>query len=87
MMTMTEQDQIGQVGRTALNPVDEVMSRAPRRGAFTSRPLAVLVAGVQRTTGCAGDYAHRSAHVDHDGARTEHDSCNIPVTRQALHGC
>src|SRR2546428_1958989 len=62
------------------------MSRAPGRGAFASRPLAVLVAGIQCAAGSAGDHANRSADVDQHGARTEHDPRDISVAPKALYG-
>ena len=83
---MTEQDEIREIGRATLDPVDQMMSRAPGGRALAARPLAVLVASIQRTAGRAGDDSNRSADIDHHGFRTKYDSRYVRVARQSLHG-
>src|SRR5437899_3367846 len=47
MVAPTEQDQVVKIGRTALDPMHQVMSIAHRGGAFAPRPLAAPVASPQ----------------------------------------
>src|SRR2546430_16450857 len=63
-----------------------MMSRAPGGRALAARPLAVLVASIQRTAGRAGDDSNRSADMDPPGFRTKHDSRYVRLPPQSLPG-
>src|SRR5438132_4813663 len=67
--------------------MNKVMSGTPRGWPFASRPLAVLVASVQGSSGCAGDHPNCSAGVDDHRAGTEDDPCDVGVARHSLDGC
>src|SRR5439155_22965690 len=65
MMPAAEKDQVVEVGWAALDPVREVMSIAPRWRTFATRPLAMLVAHLQRLAHRSSDHSLGATDVDH----------------------
>src|SRR5438552_10495754 len=65
MMPAAEQDQVVEVGWAAFDPVREVMSIAPRRRTLATRPLAMLVAHLQRLAHRSPDHSLGATDVDH----------------------
>src|ERR1700674_3536665 len=65
-------------------PMDQVMSIAFRRGTLALSPLAVLVAGIQRTALGTLDRPLRAADVDHDRVLHQ-DPRDAAVAGPALH--
>src|SRR5437016_9708897 len=74
MVAATEQDQVVKVGRTALDPMHEMMSIAHRGGAFAPRPLAVSVASLQCAAQSSRDDPLRAPDVDRHGVLAEQDA-------------
>src|SRR4029079_6000053 len=48
VVAMTQQDQVVQVRRTAMDPVDHVMRDAPFRRSVAAGPLTVAVTNIER---------------------------------------
>jgi hypothetical protein len=48
VMAMAQKDHVVEIGRSAMDPVDEVMRRTPFRMSVATRPPAMAVAGVER---------------------------------------
>ena len=48
VVAMTQQDQVVQVRRTAVDPVDHVMRDAPFRRSVAAGPLTVAVTNIER---------------------------------------
>src|SRR5438034_11491297 len=85
MVPATEQDEIAEVGRTAMDPVHEVMSIAPGRRALTTGPAAVTVANPEGPAQGVGDHALAAADVDGHRVLAEQDPGDAAVASHALH--
>ena len=66
MMTMAEENQVGQIGQTAFGPVHEVVCGAPSRRALAAWPLAVMVPRIEGTPRRTRDHAARPSRVEYD---------------------
>src|SRR2546427_10252942 len=79
MVAPTEQDQVVKVGRTALDPMHQVMSIAHRGGAFATRPLAAPVASLQ----CAAESSRArppgAPGVHRHVVPAEHEAGHAPI--------
>src|SRR5437660_12824921 len=61
VVAVTQEHQVSQFSRPALDPMRQVMARRPRRGPVTSRPPAAPIANTLRTP-CGGrDLSRRSS--------------------------
>src|SRR2546427_6453490 len=86
MVAPTEQDQVVKVGRSALDPMHQVMSIAHRSGAFAPRPLAAPVASLQCAAQSSRDDPLGAPDVDRHGVLAEQDAGHAAVAGHALHG-
>src|SRR3989454_7290341 len=85
MVASTEQDQVVEVGRTALDPMHQVMSIAHRGGAFASWPAAVPVASLQGSAQSSRDHPLGAPDVDRHGVLAEQDAGHAAVASHPLH--
>src|SRR5438309_10982423 len=84
VMPATEQDQVVELGRTALDPVDQVMSVAPRGRALAPWPAAVAVANFQRPPQGRRDDGLGSPHIHDERLLAEQDAGHAAVAGHAL---
>ena len=66
VVSVTQQDHVGEIGLAAIRPVDDVVRIAPRCRPLATWPLAMTISGIERATRRSGDHATGTAHVDHD---------------------
>src|SRR5439155_10813815 len=85
MVPATEQDQVVEVGRTALDPMHEMMSIAHRGGAFAPRPLAAPVASLQCAAESSRDHPLGAPDVDRYGVLAEQDASHAAVAGHPPH--
>src|SRR5437660_10275220 len=64
VVSVAEQDHVGEVGLAAVRPVDDVMRITPGSRPLAARPLAMTVAGVEGATRGPGDHPTGAADVD-----------------------
>ena len=86
VMPVAEQDQVAEVGCPAMDPVNQVMRRAPPRRAVTSRPAAAAVASVERPPSGLRNDALGAPDVDHQRLGVEEDASNAGIAGQPLDG-
>ena len=67
MVVVAEQDQVVELGLTALGPVEEVMGIAPAGRPVAAGPAATSVAGDQGSLHRGRDLGRGTADVDHGG--------------------
>src|SRR2546428_6518023 len=85
MVPATEQDQVVKVGRTALDPMHEMMSIAHRGGAFATRPLAAPVASLQCAAESSRDHPPGAPDVDRYGVLAEQAAGHAAVAGHPPH--
>src|ERR1700683_4431033 len=71
VVAIAEQDEVLQVGRPAVAPVDDVVGVGPGSGAVAARPHAALVANPERGPGSIAGQTHCPSHLDDRLGRTE----------------
>ncbi len=84
-MPHAQQDEVVEVGRSAMRPVDEVVPVAVRRRPLAAWPLAVPVAEVARLAERAVEPGLRSTDVDDERVLVQEDAGDAAVAREALH--
>src|SRR6266568_2324077 len=85
MVAPAEKDQVRELRLATADPVDEVVTVAPRSLAFATRPLAVAVANLESAPQRARDDSFRSAHVDNGGILVEEYARDAAVAGHSLH--
>src|SRR5438094_859899 len=66
VVSVAQQDHVGEIGLAAVRPVDDVVGIAPGCRTLAAWPLAMTIAGVEGATRGAGDNPTGAADVDHD---------------------
>ena len=66
MVSMAQQDHVGEIGLAAVGPMDDVVRICPGCRPLATWPLAMTVASVESATRGAGDHTAGAADVDHD---------------------
>src|SRR5437879_98241 len=84
VMPCAEQDLVLKLRSAAMDPVQNVVSVAPRRGPLASRPPAVPVARIERTPRGSRDNPLGPPDVDHHGFLHQ-DPSDAAVAGPALH--
>jgi len=82
MMGPAHQDQVVEPGRTACQPVSDVVAVAPSGAAFTSRKPASPIPHRQRPPECGADGAGSPPDVEWLGSPSGHDSADRSIAEQ-----
>ena len=82
VVVAADEDEVGEAGRAAVLPRDEVVGVAGLGGAVTAGEHAALVAGVQRVAEVGGDEALGASDVEDAGGAAEHEGDQVGVAQQ-----
>ncbi|HXL78710.1 MAG TPA: hypothetical protein VN985_08705, partial [Candidatus Eisenbacteria bacterium] len=83
-MPVAQKNQVGEIGRAAMDPVHDVVRRAPFWRPVAAWPPAVAVAGVERATRGPGDCPLGAPNIDDRRVGAEQDAGNVAVASQPL---